>query len=206
MDLNLRGKTALVTGSSKGIGKEIAKALHKEGCNIMLNGRNKITLSDTAKDFVDRVKFFAADVTKPSDCKSLIAEVIKAWDKLDILVCNVGSGTSVKPGEENIKEWSYIFDTNLHGATNMVEAALESLTQSHGTIVCISSIAGMEVTGAPVTYSVAKAALNAYVHNISRPLAKRGIRINAVAPGNILFKGSVWERKLSENSDAVNDV
>ena len=96
---------------------------------------------------------------------------------------------------------------NLWSTTNIVEAASEALTKSKGSVVCTSSICGVEVVpGAPVTYSAAKAALHAYVRGISRPLGKRGIRINAIAPGNILFKGSVWEGKLEESSEAVADM
>ena len=86
----------------------------------------------------------------------------------------------------------------------MVEAARASLARSNGSIVCVSSICGDEVIeGAPVTYSAAKAALNAYVRGIARPLGREGIRINAVAPGNILFDGSVWAEKLGDNPDGV---
>jgi 3-oxoacyl-[acyl-carrier protein] reductase len=70
-------------------------------------------------------------------------------------------------------------------------------------IICISSICGLAALGAPVTYSAAKAALNATVKGLARPLAKEGIRINAVAPGNILFPGGTWDRKLQEDKDGV---
>jgi NAD(P)-dependent dehydrogenase (short-subunit alcohol dehydrogenase family) len=124
---------------------------------------------------------------------------------LDILVCNVGGGRSVPPGEETYAEWQRIFALNLWSTTNTVEAAHEALSVSKGVIVCVSSICGLEVIpGAPVTYSAAKAALHAYVRGIARPLGKLGIRINAIAPGNILFNGSVWSRKLQENSAAVD--
>ena len=89
----------------------------------------------------------------------------------------------------------------------MVEAANSALEATKGSIVCISSICGNEVIpGAPVTYSSAKAALNAYVRGIARPLGKQGIRINAIAPGNILFDGSVWSLKLAEDADAVKKM
>ena len=85
-----------------------------------------------------------------------------------------------------------------------MEAARNALAISKGAIVCVSSICGNEmVPGAPVTYSTAKAALNAYVRGISRPLGKQGVRINAVALGNIMFDGSVWSRKLAEDAGAV---
>ncbi len=122
-----------------------------------------------------------------------------------MLVCNVGSGASVCPGEEAFDEWQRVFALNLWSATNMVEAARAALAASRGAIVCVSSICGMEVVpDAPVTYSAAKAALNAYVRGIARPLGKLGVRITAVAPGNILFEGSVWSRQLTEDANAVH--
>jgi 3-oxoacyl-[acyl-carrier protein] reductase len=93
---------------------------------------------------------------------------------------------------------------NLWSATNSVYAACEALAASKGVIVCISSICGLEmIPGAPVTYSAAKAALHAYVRGIARPLGNQKVRINAVAPGNILFDSSVWSRKLAEDAPAV---
>lgn len=206
MKLYLEGKIALVTGSSKGMGKAIATLLHEEGCNVMLNGRDERVLKKAVLSFKERVFGFAADVTNPKKCKLLINEVIKRWGRLDLLICNVGNGTSVKPGKENFEEWKRIFNTNFFSTTNIVEAATKELAKTRGSIVCISSITGIETLGAPVTYSVAKAALNAYVKGISKPLAKLGIRINAVAPGNILFEGSTWEKKLAENPSAVKKM
>lgn len=101
----------------------------------------------------------------------------------------------------------WIFALNLWSTTNSVEAARDALAASKGVVVCISSICGMEVIpGAPVTYSSAKAALHAYVRGIARPLGNQGVRINAVAPGNILFDGSVWSRKLLEDKLAVQSM
>ena len=206
MDLELKGKNALVTGSSKGIGYAIATLLHKEGCNVTINGRNSETLKKIITPFKERMHYCAADVTSIDDCNTLIKETISHWGSIDILVCNVGSGTSVSPGDENFEEWQKVFSNNFYSAVNVIEAAKNQLSKSGGSIVCISSIAGMESTGAPVTYSVSKSALNAYVKNISKPLAKLGIRINAVVPGNIIFEGSVWTKKLSENPQDVEKM
>lgn len=206
MDLELKGKNALVTGSTKGIGHAIASLLHNEGCNVTINGRDDKTLTNIISSFKERIHGYAADVTKPDDCKKLIEETIKQWGSIDILVCNVGSGSSVPPGTETIDEWKRVFDNNFYSAVNIMDVAKDELAKTHGSIVCISSIAGMEVLGAPTTYSVAKSALGAYVKNMSKPLAKLGIRINAVVPGNVIFEGSVWEKKLSENPSSVQNM
>jgi 3-oxoacyl-[acyl-carrier protein] reductase len=204
MNLDLAGKTVLISGSSKGIGKAIAAAFHKEGCNVVLNGRDRGQLESVLNELGERASLFTADVTQPEDCAALVAHVIERWGQLDILVCNVGSGSSVPPGSETLAEWRRVFDLNLFSATNMVEAAASALAETQGNVVCISSICGQQVVpGAPVTYSAAKAALNAFVRGIARPLARDGVRINAVAPGNILFDGSVWQRKLAEDATLV---
>jgi 3-oxoacyl-[acyl-carrier protein] reductase len=202
LELNLKGKTAIITGSSRGIGKSIAELLYHEGCNIVLNGRHENTLKRISKEYPGS-SFYSCDVQSPKDCKSLVAYSIKKWGRLDILICNVGSGGSVPVGMENYAEWKRMFDLNFLSTTNIIEASKISLSKSRGSVVCVSSIAGMETLGAPIAYSVAKAALNQYVKGISKHLAKLNIRINAVAPGNILFNGSVWDRKLSTNPKQV---
>lgn len=204
MELELNGKVALVTGSSKGIGRAIAETLHSEGCKIVINGRNRDTLGDVAKTLSGST-IAQGDVSVPQEAQRVVGEVKAAFGQIDILVCNVGSGSSVPPGQESYDEWQQVFAVNLWSATNMVEATRDALAERKGSIVCISSICGNEVvSGAPVTYSAAKASLNAYVRGVARPLGKQGIRINAIAPGNILFDGSVWSRKLDEDTDAVN--
>jgi len=201
MKLNLDGKIAIITGSSKGIGKTIATSLLNEGCKVILNGRNKSTLKTSAKSL--KVDYFDADVTKPNECKSFINFVIRKHHKLDILICNVGSGRSVLPEKKTHSEWKRMMELNLFSAINIIDAAKESLKKSKGVIICVSSIAGIESTGAPITYSLAKSALIVYVKRISKSLAKNGIRINAVSPGNIFFRNSIWWKKLKKQPKKV---
>ncbi len=206
MNLELTGRTALVTGSSKGIGRTIAGALHAEGCRVALNSRNGSDLSLVTSSLNGAIGI-VGDVTQPPEAHRVVAEAVAVFGGLDILICNVGSGRSVSPGGETAQEWQRVFALNLWSATNTIEAARDALIASRGVIVCISSICGLEVIpGAPITYSAAKAALHAYVRGIARPFGKYGVRINAVAPGNILFNGSVWSRKLAEDKQAVETM
>jgi 3-oxoacyl-[acyl-carrier protein] reductase len=209
MNFDLKDKVALVTGSSKGIGKIIAKTLYDEGCTVILNGRDRHSLKTTSK-LLGNSTFFEGDVTDLKICNNLIKFVLKTHKKLDILVCNVGSGNSIEPGKEDPTEIQRMLSLNLFSAINTIHASLDLLKKSKGTVVCISSIAGKETFGAPIGYSLAKSALNNYVIGTSKSLAKYGIRINTVSPGNIIFKGSVWENFLKENPSKVkktlNDV
>ncbi|TLP48513.1 SDR family oxidoreductase [Cohaesibacter sp. CAU 1516] len=206
--IDLKGKSALITGSSKGIGLAIARALHQAGCHVLLNGRTEAPLKQACDSLgAERCSYVVGDVSDPAEAQRIADAARALFGSLDILVCNVGSGASVPPGQETAAEWQRVFATNLWSTTNMVESCRDLITRQTGSILCISSICGNEtIPGAPVTYSTAKAALNAFVKGIARPLGKDGIRINAIAPGNILFDGSVWQRKLDENEEAVDQM
>lgn len=207
MKLGLEGKRVLISGASRGIGRAIAEAFAAEGCRLALNARDAVTLKEAAKAFGDDVVVLPGDVTDSAEAQRMVERAAEQLGGLDVLVTNVGSGRSVPPGQETPDEWQRVFSLNLFSATTLVGAATPHLAEQGGSIVCISSICGNEtVSGAPVTYSAAKAALNAFVSGISRPLGASSIRINAIAPGNILFEGSVWERKLAEDRNAVEGM
>jgi 3-oxoacyl-[acyl-carrier protein] reductase len=208
MKLELEGRVALVSGASRGIGLDIAKALAGEGAKIALAARGLKGLKQAAKAIGGGASVHAADVTDPAAAFALVREVEQRWGRIDILICNAGSGASVAPGLETAAEWRRVLDLNLFAATNMIEAARPVMGRGDGdrAIVCVSSICGLAALGAPVTYSAAKAALNATVRGLARPLALEGIRVNAVAPGNILFEGGAWARKIAENKTAVEEM
>ena len=196
---DLNNKKVLVTGSSSGIGLEIAKNFSKAGSIIALNGRNRDRLNKAAKNIYNS-KIVHGNVEDPKIAKKIVIKAASLLNGIDIVVCNVGSGKSVKPGAENYLDWQTSFKKNFFSATNIIEASKKYLVKTKGNIICISSICGIEyIPGAPITYSIAKSALNSYVKINSKILGQKGIRINAIAPGNIFFKGSVWEKKIKKN-------
>jgi len=203
MNLNLNNKKVLVTGSSQGIGLEIAKCLSNEGCFVTINGRNKKKLIKVSKK-LPRSFPVHGDVTNPKMAKKIINKAIKKMGRLDILVCNVGSGKSRKMGLESYNEWQEVFKKNFWSVINVVKESEKYLIKSKGNIVCVSSICGLEfIVGSPVTYSSAKAALNTYIKSMSYFFGNHGVRINGVAPGNILFKNSTWEKKLRKQKKKI---
>lgn len=204
MDLGLKDKVALVTGSTRGIGRAIAQRLVAEGARVVLNGREANAADVT--EALGGAAYFGADVTDARACADLINSIEHALGRIDVLVCNVGSGASVPPGAEDEAEWQRMMALNLYSTTNAVSAAARLLRQSAGSVVCVSSICGIEALGCPIAYAGAKAALNSYVRGAARWLGADNVRINAIAPGNILFPGSVWERKLSEDSGRVDTM
>ena len=198
-------KKIIVTGSSRGIGLAIAKKLIKEGHYVVLNGRNEKSFKKIKKN--KRINYQIGNFSNPQEAKKVINKSIKILNGLDILICNIGESKSCPPNSESFAEWKKMFNQNFFTATNAIEAAKKKIIQSKGSIICISSICGNElIKGAPITYSTAKAALNFYVKSLSHYLSYLGVKINIISPGNILFSGSVWDKKMKKNKNKTKSL
>tara|TARA_B100000780_G_scaffold264088_1_gene218464 strand:+ start:13815 stop:14570 length:756 start_codon:yes stop_codon:yes gene_type:complete len=198
-------KNVLITGSTSGLGFFLAELFIKDNFNVFINGSSKTKLN-LAKGKLG-VNGYACDVTKEGDCVKLIQNCKKSMGSIDILICNVGSGSSVPTGKENLKEWKRVFDINLFSTINSIDALVKSSQASSSSIVCISSICGHEyIPGAPATYSVAKSALNTYINNYSKYLETKKINLNGLVCGNILFEGSVWDKKIKKDKKIQSNV
>jgi len=212
MDLSLQNRVALVAGSSRGIGKGIAAELLGEGCKVCITGRDAASLGSATAEFqssygADQVLDLQIDLTDESAAKRAADAVVARWGALDILVANIGSGKSVAGWEIDPSEWDRVFALNFRASVALAQAAIPKLAPSNGaSIVFISSICAVEATPAPLAYSAAKAALNNYAKNLSRLVARQGIRVNTVAPGNVLFQGSRWEKRLNEQRESVTQM
>lgn len=213
MELNVNSLKTLVTGSSRGIGKAIASAFLQEGASVALSGRDQQQLGKAFNDLNKNTSSgqqllqYPCDFTSEVSVGNLATELERNWGYLDILVCNVGSGRSVPPLSEDSVEWHRMLDINLFTSVITIQHMLPLIKKSTGgSIVMIASICGVEALGAPVAYSAAKSAVIAYVANLSKPLGKLNIRINAVSPGNIIFPGSIWEEKKNADPVAVKNI
>lgn len=206
MELGLAGKAVLVAGSSRGIGLAVARAFLAEGAKVAITGRTEEALLDAAASLrgqpaSQRVLPLCGDMTDAGDVRRVLDDVVASFGGLDIAVANVGSGSG-RPGWDLAPEdWGDAFQTNLLGGMTFAAAAIPHLSRAGGCLVFIASIAGMEALNAPLPYSAAKAALLNASKNLSRALAGQGVRVNAVAPGNILFPGGSWEKKLAERRE-----
>lgn len=200
---------ALVAGSSRGIGKAAAEQLLRDQFHVCVTGRTAEVLEKTHAELAqafgaEQVMSFSGDLTAADDIAECFRTVTARWGKLTTLVANLGSGSG-KPGwDQPDHEWDRLFRINFFGSAKLAQAAIPFISAAGGgAIVFISSITGLEATGAPLPYSAAKAALINYSKNLSRQVAARGIRVNCIAPGNVLFPGGTWERNLAERETEV---
>ncbi|MCM4163415.1 MULTISPECIES: SDR family oxidoreductase [unclassified Arenibacter] len=181
-----KGKVAVVSGSSMGIGKAIATALAQKGANVVLNGRHKAQLYDTEKELLLKgydVKAVVADIGRPGQCKHLVAETIKAFGKIDILINNAGQssrGTVEKMVVSNIKA---LIETNYSGAAYLSKYAVPHLKNSKGHIVFINSVGGLRGMPYNSAYTASKMAQAALAEALRIELYDYGIHVGLVYVG-----------------------
>jgi 3-oxoacyl-[acyl-carrier protein] reductase len=210
VDLELADKVVCVTGSTRGIGRAIAEVFLREGAKVAISGRTRQDLDRTFSDLTqrwnaDRILAVQADLISEQEIQRCIATIEQQWNALDILVANVGSGSGKTGWDVGAQEWDRLLNLNLVGGAQVARFAMPLMRASRsGCVVFLSSLAGAEILPAPVPYTCAKAGVIALTKALSRLLASDGIRVNAVAPGNILFKNGVWQRKLDADPDQVH--
>jgi 3-oxoacyl-[acyl-carrier protein] reductase len=207
MDLKLTDRVAFVAGSSRGIGRAIASALLREGCQVCISGRDGVALDATSQllraSFGDRVLAIPGDLTELSAIRDAIGAVNRVWGGPDILVANIGSGTGEPGWQQEESEWERLFKVNFFGSVRLAQVAIPYMQPNGGSILFLGSIAAVETTPAPLPYSAAKAALLNYSKNLSRALAPCKIRVNCLAPGNVFFPGGSWDRHLQRHREEV---
>ncbi|MBI4402328.1 MAG: SDR family oxidoreductase [Nitrospirae bacterium] len=198
-----------MTGSSRGIGRAIAEAFLREGARVAISGRTREDLDWTFSELKarwgpERVLAHQGDLTRDDAIRKYLETIDRHWNGVDILVANLGSGRGKAGWESDREEWNRLLELNLIASSLLASSAVPLMRlRGGGSITFISSLAGTEAVPAPVPYSCAKASLIALSKSLSRLLAPENIRVNAVAPGNILFPGGVWQRKLDEDPDRV---
>ena len=207
MDLQLNNRVAFVAGSSKGIGRAIACTLLREGCRVCVSGRDSSVLNEATQHlrsrFGDKVLATPGDLTDPRAVQDAFSTVNRMWGGPHILVVNLGSGRGTPGYMQDEDEWQRLFNLNFFGSVRLAQTAIRYFQPHGGSILFMSSIVGVEATTAPLPYSAAKAALINYSKNLSRAVAHLNIRVNCIAPGNVLFPGGSWERHLNERREEV---
>lgn len=199
-----KNKTAIVTGSGMGIGKAIALELCKEGANVVLNGRNAERLEKTFQEFLQKgytVASVRADVTKSLECDAIIQKAIDSFGGVDILITN--AGISMRERFENLQPevFSQIIESNINGSAFPALKALPHIKKTNGSIVFISSAAGMIGLPTASAYSAGKMALTALAQSMKIELASTGVHVGIVHVG--FTRNDDEKRVLNANGELI---
>ena len=208
MDLKLKGKVALVTGASRGLGEGIARALAEEGCDLAVCARGEEALHAARREFEAlgaRVSAVALDITDSAAANAFVQEARAKLGGIDILVNNVGGNRRKLFEETTDEDWAELFHLNVGAAFNMTRAVLPSMRErGGGSVVFISSIFGREAGGAGLSiYNTTKSAMISAAKIMALELAPEGIRVNSVAPGSIRFPGGSWDRRVKSDPEGM---
>jgi 3-oxoacyl-[acyl-carrier protein] reductase len=202
MNLGLNGKVALITGASRGLGRAIAQALADEGARISLCARGAAALHQAQHEFEaagHQVFAEAVDVTDAALAQRWVEHTRERFGAIDILVNNAGGARPGALDQLSAAAWLESFNLNFFGPVALSRlCAAEMEKAGGGAIINIASIYGREA-GGPLTYNASKAALISFTKMLARELAPKGIRVNSVAPGSIIYPGGTWERRFKEN-------
>jgi 3-oxoacyl-[acyl-carrier protein] reductase len=213
MDLELAGKVAIVTGSTRGLGLAIARALLEEGCNVTICARGEARLAEAMRELQQlsasggnkRVLAIQADLATDEGITDVVFRTVETFGGLDILVNNVGLAKGATITDTSDAEWREAFDQTLFPAIRASRLAVPHMRRrGGGSIVMIASIWGRE-SGGRMTYNAVKAAEISLAKAMAQQLARDNVRVNSVAPGSIQFPGGSWDRRVQEDPVGMAD-
>lgn len=186
---NLHGKTALITGGSKGIGYGIAESMLKEGMNVAITGRHQETAENAARQLsaIGSGKLIAitADVRDFDAQKKAVAQTLEAFGSLDVLIANAGLGHFAPITTLTPEQWHETIDTNLTGVFYSLKAAVDALIQSKGYFISIASLAGTNFFAAGAAYNASKFGLVGFTQAVMLDLRDAGVKCSTIMPGSV---------------------
>ena len=201
MDLGIEGRVALVTAATRGIGLGIAQALAAEGARVAVAARTEADVQNVAKML--NGLGVAADLLTEEGCRHAVNSTVDNLGPIDILVNNLGTRSGSSWGDTTAGDFEDAFAGNVGVSVRMTQLVLPSmLERGWGRVVVISSVYGRESGGAPA-YTAAKAAEISVVTSLAREVASRGVTVNGVAPGSVLWDGGGWDRRQKQDPEGI---
>ena len=201
MDLGIEGKVALVTAATRGIGLGIAQALAKEGARVSVVARTESEVKRVAESI--RGFGVAADVTTETGCRKAVDETVRNLGPIEILVNNFGARAGTSWRDTGPNELEAAFAGNVVLSARMTELVLPGMVERGWVrIVVITSVYGRESGGAPA-YNAAKAAEISMVKSLAQDVAAKGVTVNSIAPGSILWEGGGWHRRQQADPEGI---
>jgi 3-oxoacyl-[acyl-carrier protein] reductase len=201
VDLGIAGKVALVTAGTRGIGLGIANALAAEGVRVAVAARTEVDVKRTAAALGGLG--IVADLLTEAGCRRAVSETEHSLGPLDILINNLGARAGSSWSDTGPAEFEAAFAGNATVSVRMTQLALPGmLKRGWGRVVVVASLWGREAGGAPA-YNAAKAAEISFVTSMAREVAAKGVTVNAIAPGSILWEGGGWHRRQEADPEAI---
>nr|WP_319570461.1 3-oxoacyl-[acyl-carrier-protein] reductase [uncultured Draconibacterium sp.] len=187
----LEGKTAIITGASRGIGKAIAVKYAQEGCDVaftdLFEDDNMKATEEELKTYGVKAKGYASDASNFEDTDRVVNEIVKEFGRIDVLVNNAGITKDTLLMRMTEDQWDAVINVNLKSVFNFTKAVQRTmLKQRSGSIVNLSSVVGVSGNAGQANYSASKAGIIGFTKSIARELGSRGVRSNAIAPGFII--------------------
>jgi len=187
--MKLQGKTALITGGSKGIGRAIAECMLSAGMNVGITGRSMTSLNSVVDEmkskYGDKVLAFEADVRDYTAQQNAVSNLTSKFGSLDVVIANAGVGHFAPIDEMSHDQWNDIIDINLTGVFNTVKASVESIKKSEGYIITIASLAGTNFFAQGSAYNASKFGLVGFTQAVMLDLRKYGVKVSTIMPGSV---------------------
>ena len=187
MNQSIRGKVAIVTGASSGIGRAIARLFAAEGARLALAARSIDKLEKLAGEIGPAPLVLSIDLAQPAEVERMVSETLAHFGRVDVLMANAGVYIPGEAAEGDPNAWDNLLAVNVNSVFRSVRAVLPGMiAQGSGDIIVTSSIAGHQALRGEPVYSASKHAVQTFVHTVRRQVAPHNIRIGAVAPGTVL--------------------
>lgn len=186
---NIKGKTALITGGSKGIGLGIAQSMLDHGMKVLITGRTESSLQEAKNHLksseTGNVLTYVSDVRDPASLQSAVYKLISEWGSLDVLIANAGVGHFAPIDELGLEEWKETIDINLSGVFYTLKSGMEALKTSKGYFITVASLAGTNFFANGAAYNASKFGLVGFTQAVMLDLRKYGIKVSTIMPGSV---------------------